>query len=185
MEMKKYIIYILLGLLLLISLIFDAEILNLVIQNRIALLSPIMIWMEYAGHQFIISVIITLLFLYKRKYSGLIALWTTLITTVISTYLLKYIIQRPRPLVDALIQKSGYSFPSGHTAVAFSVLPLLEREYPRLKYIWFFIAFLIAFSRLYLGVHLPSEIIAGAIIGYFFGNLILYIGTLYQKSHEK
>lgn len=165
--------------------LFDKEILDFIIQNRVSLLSPIMIWMEYIGHQIVIAIITTLLFLYKKNYPKLIILWATLATSVIITYILKNIIQRSRPLVEILIQKTGYSFPSGHTTLAFAVLPLLNKEFPKLKYLWISFATLIAFSRLYLGIHFPSDVIAGAIIGYLIGNLILYIQEHYSKFYEK
>jgi undecaprenyl-diphosphatase len=93
---------------------------------------------------------------------------------------LKPVFARPRPdaLVDAVIVESvnrGYSFPSGHTAVAFAgaaVLSVYEKKYRPYLYA---LAVLIALSRIYLGKHFPTDIIMGAFIGFMFGKLSLVI----------
>ena len=172
---KEWYFLIIAGFTLLITLIFDNQILNFIIRNRILTLNVFMIQISYIGSLIAVSIIITILFILYKKYNNLKRLWITLFSIVIITYALKLIIQRARPLVENLIQTSGYSFPSGHATAVFSVLPLLDKEFPRLKYIWFALAIIILFSRIYLGVHYPSDVIAGAIIGYLIGTIILYI----------
>lgn len=86
---------------------------------------------------------------------------------------LKYLIRRPRPFVtypDLITKKAagrGYSFPSGHTAAAFATATSLSLSFPK----WYVIvpsylyASVVAFSRMYLGVHYPMDVICGAILG--------------------
>lgn len=89
----------------------------------------------------------------------------------------KYIFQRPRPglsLEDvnyngpAIADKR--SFPSGHTTAAFSLATVLAEEFPAHKK-WFYTgAWLAGISRIYNGVHYPTDVLAGAILGYLIGK---------------
>ncbi|MGZ3885430.1 MAG: phosphatase PAP2 family protein [Bacteroidia bacterium] len=94
-------------------------------------------------------------------------------TTLLLTEGLKYSVQRKRPFVaypDEIVcrkQESGFSFPSGHTSAAFSTataLTLSTKKWyvgvPAYAY-----ASLVAYSRMRLGVHYPSDVIAGIVLG--------------------
>ena len=85
---------------------------------------------------------------------------------------LKSITKRDRPYktypeIDNVVEESSYSFPSGHTSSAFATATSLSMTYPK----WYVIApsFLwagaVGYSRLYLGVHYPTDVLAGAIVG--------------------
>jgi len=85
---------------------------------------------------------------------------------------LKYLVQRPRPFVTySTIEKYGkagsLSFPSGHTSMAFTTATTLSLNFPTWyviapAYLW---ASGVAYSRMYLGVHYPTDILVGALIG--------------------
>jgi membrane-associated phospholipid phosphatase len=91
--------------------------------------------------------------------------------TVTVEYPIKYYFRRKRPFIDivqaiAVGRKPGsYSFPSGHSASAFAGAWLLRRHYPRLTPLWYAIAALTGFSRVYLGVHYPGDVLSGAVAG--------------------
>ncbi len=88
------------------------------------------------------------------------------------TYALKYSVNRKRPFVTYpdIAKKSdgrGPSFPSGHTSGAFATATALSLEYPKWyvivpSYLW---AGTVGYSRLHLGVHYPSDVLGGMIVG--------------------
>lgn len=88
------------------------------------------------------------------------------------TWSTKKIINRKRPAENnpsftAALHLTGASFPSGHTSIAFSTATALTLSYPK-WYIWipaYSYAVFAGYSRLYLGVHYPTDVLAGAITG--------------------
>lgn len=91
--------------------------------------------------------------------------------TMTVEYPIKRFFRRRRPFIDvvqavAVGRKPGtYSFPSGHSAAAFAGAWLLRRHYPELTPLWYAIASLVGFSRIYLGVHYPGDVASGALSG--------------------
>jgi len=85
--------------------------------------------------------------------------------------LLKHLIKRPRPAdalesLSAFIQPADrFSFPSGHTAAAFVMASLLCVFYPPVMLLALGLAVMVGLSRVLLGVHYPSDILAGATLG--------------------
>lgn len=127
------------------------------------------------GGTMILTLFSVLLFLFLWKTKGLLfSLWagfTLLLGELVLPQIVKHIELRPRPL-DKLISISGYSFPSGHAAgsTAFYGLTALILILFFLKKTWqkwiigilaFLLISLIMFSRVYLGVHYPSDVFAG------------------------
>ena len=88
------------------------------------------------------------------------------------TQLIKVLVKRPRPFISNInivpvYRAQGFSFPSGHSSSSFSTATALSIAYPK----WYVIApaFLwsgtVAYSRMYLGEHYPTDIAAGALLG--------------------
>ena len=102
-------------------------------------------------------------------------LTSTFISTGVIVWGMKEIIGRERPLDDA----SNPAFPSGHTAYAFAGATLLGSRYPKLRIPLYIGAGLVGFTRIYLGRHYASDVIAGAAVGTITGALVSrHRGTL-------
>ncbi|WP_411680881.1 phosphatase PAP2 family protein [Clostridium thailandense] len=86
---------------------------------------------------------------------------------------------RPFLIVNNLnIKKIGideYSFPSGHTTAAFTVSAMISLFYPPATFLLMLLACLIGVSRIYLGVHYPSDVFAGVILGTISSFMVFYL----------
>jgi membrane-associated phospholipid phosphatase len=145
------------------------------------------------GGVFIIGFVSANLFFHK-KIHVLLGLLTSSIGAGVFTYFLKSIIARDRPeLINRLVVESGFSFPSGHATTAFVAFPILaivvyysSRIPKTLKYFLVFILtifpFVVAFSRLYLGVHYFTDVVAGAIIGLSATCVFYYFHSKYDHD---
>jgi len=83
---------------------------------------------------------------------------------------LKYLVDRRRPTPPS--PRSNSSFPSGHATVAFAAATIVGRSYPRLSLPAFALAGTVAYSRLYLRRHYPSDVLAGALLGWATARLL-------------
>lgn len=92
--------------------------------------------------------------------------------------LIKRFVSRRRPylVLDGVNLREGYilkdySFPSGHTAACFSLAAVIAVYFPAVAPFVLFIALLTGISRIYLGMHYPTDVFIGALIGIIFGIL--------------
>ena len=194
--MKKEVTYGLAGIILvLISLIFDKEIILFVSSLRNFYLDYLLISVTFMSQAVIIFFFLTSLFLWQEhKRKWILPLWLTLAFSTIIGYTLKVLIHRPRPFQIGLVNVLGiavylmkesyliwnFSFPSFHSLLAFSAVPILNKEFPKFKYVWFVFASLVAFSRVYFGLHYMSDVIFGAVLGFILGMQFIVIEERYQ-----
>lgn len=153
---------------------FDSAILLFIQTNiRTNWLTPIVEFITHLGDAgiFWIALGIVLLIYKKTRRTGLIMLLCLLGAFVVNDLILKPLIARPRPFdtvpgLVSLVYEDSFSFPSGHTSSSFAcALPLallLGRKKGILAYV---LATLIALSRLYVGIHYPTDVIGGVVIG--------------------
>ena len=122
--------------------------------------------------QLVAGVLLWLLLLLGRQWRAAFFAGTALLGTALGNAGLKWLFERARPEV-LLEPLSSYSFPSGHSSAAFAFFLVLgvlagRDEPPRWRVTWLLLASIpaaaIALSRVYLGVHWPSDILAGALL---------------------
>ncbi len=152
---------------------FDRELRDWVVDNRIGVLDPLFEALSYAGSFGFIWLAIAVGisgFSWSRPW-----LWTRvgaviLISESISGALKEWI-ERDRPAVadpdpETLVElPSTFSFPSGHATVSFACATTLALAVPRLAVPLYALAAAISWSRVYVGVHYPLDVLAGAALG--------------------
>ena len=144
------------------------------------------------GAYWLIGLSIFLLLIIKNKKIG-ISIFLNLIISTLTNYTFKQVLQRPRPTEYRIIDESGYSLPSGHSMVSmafYGYLIYLIHRHIKNKYIkWSLITLLslliisIGISRIYLGVHYTSDVIAGFLVAISY--LIIYINIINKIIENK
>jgi membrane-associated phospholipid phosphatase len=151
----------------------DTSLLHYVIQLRRPWLDDVMLLasaLGAAGFIWWVTALITMVFPDKRAAAWRMLL-AVLLTSTISDHVLKPAFDRARPFTtDASItvidaKPITPSFPSGHAAMALGGAIAGARLLPWSAWIWYPLAVMVAVSRVYIGVHWPSDVIAGMLVG--------------------
>lgn len=184
-EDKKLILFFLVIILGFVSFYFDSEIVNGISSIRNSVLNEFFLGLTFVSSKIIIFFFLTSLFLWQaNKRKWIFPLWVTLGLSVVVSFLIKLSVQRQRPFqlgivsVLPILEKAShsvwnFSFPSFQTMLVFCAIPILSKQFPKLKYTWIIFAVLVAFSRVYFGLHFMSDIIAGGLIGYLIGMFVV------------
>lgn len=135
-----------------------------------------------------LALCVGLLVFAKTRRSGLCTLVSVAAEYAVCDLVIKKLVQRPRPyLVIADLQclvaaESSTSFPSGHAASSFVCAYILTRSFGK-KGAWAYVpAALIALSRIYVGVHYPSDVLCGALLGTLIG---VALWPLLQRAFDR
>ena len=168
----------------------DTQLFMLINGSHNAFFDPIMFWLS--DKLFWIPMYLLIVFLMVRRYKmrGVLMLLFVGLTIALcdqtASGLLKNTVQRLRPSHEPslagliYLSKAGpgglYGFASSHAANVFGLATflyfVLDSKFRYLKYWLFFWASLVAYSRIYNGVHYPGDVLAGSIIGITFGYLL-------------
>ena len=136
-------------------------------------------------------ILLTLAFLLpsRTRRLGATLLLSICIEVLLCNILLKPLVARQRPFIlnpafQLLIAApQDYSFPSGHAAVSFACASVLWIYRSRWRFPAAVLAFIIAFSRLYLYVHFPTDVLAGAMIGVMAGVISCRILSRFRMNN--
>ena len=148
-------------------------------ENLRGLLDPIVEGYTTLGNTGLMWIVLSLAMLCWKptRKAGVAALAAMVLGLLCTNVVLKHLVARPRPWLDVaglvpLIQEPDpNSFPSGHTCAACAAASAWWRTLPRrwMRWTGLVLAVCMGLSRLYVGVHYPSDVIAGALVGLFCG----------------
>ena len=173
---------------------FEFAFLDWLQQFRNPVLDTLAVFFNYAGEHGEIWIAFTLiLLLCRRTRKAGLAMAIALISYLIAgDFILKPLFARPRPCdvntaVTILVKRPhGHSFPSGHTASAFAAAFALWLQNRKLGVPALVLAAFIAFTRLYLYVHFPTDVLGGLVLGLALAALASWIvDKLANKSKKK
>lgn len=164
---------------------FELGILDSIQNISMPVLDRTMVDITSLGNFSILWIAFIVIFLSTKEYKkvGKVMLIGFILNLIVVNILLKNIFDRPRPFqvvgnFDLLIPPlNDGSFPSGHSSYAFTffAIILFMIKSKSLKIFTGVLAFLITFSRLYLYVHFPTDVIVGSLIGFLLGVLAIKI----------
>lgn len=115
----------------------------------------------------------------KGKFAVVALALGILLSDQLNSSFAKFILERPRPChvlqnVHLLVGcGSGYSFPSSHAVNNFCGAVILAFFFPRASLWLYLFASVVSFSRVYVGVHYPSDVLGGAVIGIWCGMIVI------------
>jgi len=157
-------------------------------------LTPIFKFITHLGDEGYVWIAIAIILLFIKNYRkvGLMVGGSLLGSLVFNNMIIKNIVARPRPYrmietLSILIPEPGeYSFPSGHTSSSFAAGVVLYLMLPK-KYgvPAMVLAFLIGISRLYVGVHYPTDVLGGMVMGTLLAVATVKITELIEKKIKK
>lgn len=161
---------------------------------RNPILNTIMIFITSLGDGGFIWIAATIVLLVPKKTRkvGMMSAAALLGSLLINNNLIKNLVQRPRPFVTftdiriLIPTPSEFSFPSGHTSSSFAAAAVFYRFLPKkLGVPSVVLAGLIGFSRLYVGVHYPTDVIAGVFMGILLSYMAEYLVNFFTKNSKK
>ena len=167
---------------------FEHEVSNFVQSFRNDELTSYMKFVTHVGDLFgyiVIILILGIILLLKRRFDLVIQIVSVVVSSALLNLVLKSLIDRPRPYGVALVKVNFHSFPSGHATSAivfyglmiYLIFKLLKNLSLKLLSSFFciLIILLIGVSRIYLGVHYPTDVLAGYSFGFFYLLVTLII----------
>lgn len=162
---------------------------------RTPFLNPLVLLFTHLGNGGLLWIVCSgCMLLFKRwRKAGLVALISMLLCFVSGELILKHLIARPRPfmeletLIPLIPTQSGFSFPSGHTASSFAASFVYLRGAPMkwAKIVFPLLAVLMGLSRLYVGVHYPTDVLGGMLLGILWSQIAWQSSCIIQQRWEK
>lgn len=169
----------------------DGQLLVAIQGLRLAWLDPIVSIYTKLGDAGLLWIIMSIVFLLNKRTrrAGALALLAMVLGLLVTNITIKPLVERARPWLDwpivpLVTEKDPNSFPSGHTCAAFAAAMVWVRTLPWRwgRVLAVVMAVLMGLSRLYVGVHYPSDVLAGAVIG---ALCAWVIWKVYQSVEER
>ena len=156
----------------------DHTILRLIAELLVNdVLTPVMQFITALGNDGMIWILLALLCLLRpaTRRTGISMLAALLLSLLVGNLLIKPLVARPRPfqqyadLIPLIAPPGEFSFPSGHASSSFAAATALFSHHKKTGAAALVLAALIAFSRLYVCVHFPSDVLCGSLLGILLG----------------
>jgi undecaprenyl-diphosphatase len=167
---------------------WDAELERSVVGHRVRLLNPFFEALSYLGTYGAIWLVLAgALAIAWRRPAIASSVFVAVGAADLLAATLKLLIPRARPHVAALVAlPHDHSFPSGHAATSFAGATVIGAIAPRARVPLYVLAALVAWSRVYVGVHYPLDVAAGALLGVAVGLAVLralrWLATIRRRS---
>lgn len=162
--------------------------------NQSFSLLPDLLWIHITVLGNAISLFLISYFFVEKHPKLFVSLFLSIFVGIAFIQSLKSIFMHPRP--PALLSQSDFhligeairsrSFPSGHTATAFIFSSIMLFSFPKNRNLLLFysLAFLVALSRIAVGVHWPIDILIGASLGILIGFLVLFLSARLERKYS-
>lgn len=173
---------------------FDEELFLYLNSLHIPHLDKLMVFVSsYAFWCILFVLFAAILFFYNRNLKEIIFYGGSTVLTVVFTNIVKLFVKRPRPIhhqewegiIHSIDKYSDhYSFFSSHAASVFCFCFFVLLSLPKhrwIGYIALIFAFIISYSRIYVGKHFPGDVIVGIIVGILFAFLGVYLNRKFAK----
>lgn len=169
----------------------EIQILNFIQQYLVnPVLTAVMIFFTTIVEHGEIWIFTGIIMLITKKYrrTGLLILIALIVTFSCGELLIKNFVCRPRPFLEnpdiqlLISPPHGYSFPSSHTVVSFASATVIFCFNKKLSVFAYIVAALVAFSRMYLYVHYPTDVLCGALLGVICALAVVCVYKLIMRK---
>lgn len=173
----------------------DTFISHIIYSFRTPALTEVMHFFSFIGGEFVVfaSIFVTIVLIVKGYWRDAAGFSFAIFMGYVLNTVIKFFLKVPRPTIDPLYIETFYSFPSGHSMNAFifyASLSYLVFHFTRKKRLTMSVAsistlliFCVGFSRVYLGVHYPTDVIAGYIAGFWWFVTVILLDKTLQFYH--
>jgi undecaprenyl-diphosphatase len=165
---------------------WDRRLESWIAGHRVGALDPVMRGITYSGvwgALWLALAVIAAVAL--RRWQVLLWVVVADLAAQLSTTVLQTLVGRSRPNVPTLVpEPHSHSFPSGHASSSFACAVVLASFAPRLRVWLYLLAAVIALSRLYVGVHYPLDVVAGAVWGVVVGLAVLRVRRAIERRRS-
>lgn len=162
---------------------FDESLFSLINNSTNSYLFSFFNLITYLGSSIFWILLIIIFWLKNQRKLSLQLLFAFILDTV-ALSILKVVFLRPRPsqAINIIDLDIGPSFPSGHSERAFSGAVVLANHYKKYNWLFYILSILVSFSRVYIGLHYPLDVLIGAINGIILGMIALSMSTKMIKE---
>lgn len=171
----------------------EMNILHMIQEIRNPILDEVMVLITRLGDGGALWILLSIILMINKKYrkAGITMLAALILSVLFGNIITKNIVARPRPCwVDKSVSMliaipKDYSFPSGHTSASFASAAALFCYYKKPGIAALILASLIGFSRLYLFVHYPTDVMAGIVLGLICSFISFALVKKYYGTYMK